>query len=107
MLPAGLELALLALEEGLAGAGPGGLVELDAAALGLDGVGGADDHDDAEGLEVRREGAVGGPVAVGVEGGGDGEDEAGGDALDRAPDGGGVVAGELFFSSKLEGKGYV
>ena len=104
VLPAGLGGLLLALEEGLAGAGPGGLVELDAAALGLDGVRGADDEDHAERLEVRREGAVGGRVAVGIEGGGEGDGEAGGDALDRTAQGGSLVAGELFFGDKLEQK---
>ncbi len=103
-LPATLLHALLAVELGLAGAGPGGLVELDAAALGLDGVAGRDDEDDTERLEVGREGAVVRPVALHVEGGGEGEDEAAEHALDGAADGRGVMAGELFLSGELYDK---
>ena len=70
MLPGGLAFVLLTLDNGLAGAGPVGLVELDAAALCLNGVGGGDDNDDAEGLEMDWQGAVDREVAVGVERGG-------------------------------------
>ena len=75
----------------------------DAAALGLDGVAGPDDEDDAEGLELDGERAEGGPAAVEVPGGGEGDGEAAGDALDGAADGRGVVAGKLFLGCELGG----
>ena len=62
--------ALFTLELSLAGTGPSDLVELDTAALGLDSIARSDDKDDAKSLEVGRESAVVGPVALGVPGSG-------------------------------------
>ncbi len=101
-LPPGLIRGLLAVEDGLACAGPGGLVVLDTTALGLDGVGGGDDEDDAEGLELGREGAEGRPLAVRPPDGGEGDGETAEETLDGTADGGAVVSGELFLSRELE-----
>lgn len=101
-IPAGLLLALLVVEEGLAGTSPGGLVVLDTTALTLDGICGGDDEDDTEGLELGREGAECGPATAGVPHSGEGYGETAEDTLDRSADSGGVVSGELFLSSKLD-----
>lgn len=100
-VPAGDLLLVLALKLGLASTGPRGLVELDATALGLDGVKGRDDEDGAHDLKVDGKRTVGGPAAMQPEGCRDGDGKAGDGALDGPADGSGLVGLELFFGGQL------
>lgn len=101
-LPVLLLLGLDALELADTDAGPRRLVELDAAALGLDGVGGEDDDDGGEGLELDGHGAEGGPFLIGDVACREGDGQTGEQAFDGTADGCVVVALELFLGSKLK-----
>ena len=101
-LPVLLLLGLDALQLAHADARPCGLVELDAAALGLDGVRGEDDEDGGEGFELDGHRAEGGPPAVGDVARREGDGETGECAFDGAADGGPVVSLELLLGSDLE-----
>ena len=78
------------------------LVELDTTALGLDRVGGEDDQDGGEGLELDGHGTEGWPFLVGDVTGGESDRETGEDTLNGTTDGGLVVALEFLLSSDLE-----